>query len=60
MGSTRGNAESSFIRSVDNAVHRFYTAVVVHVDRAPTRRAAAKEGTATKEPTATEEKPATR
>ncbi|WP_405595011.1 TerD family protein [Streptomyces sp. NBC_01092] len=44
MGSTRGNAESGFIRSVDDAVHRFYTTVVVHLDRpAPRRTAAAKE-----------------
>ncbi|SED46081.1 TerD family protein [Streptomyces sp. KS_5] len=44
MGSTRGNAESGFIRSVDDAVHRFYTSVVVHLDRpAPRRAAAAKE-----------------
>ncbi|WP_037667039.1 TerD family protein, partial [Streptomyces afghaniensis] len=27
MGSGRGNAESGFIRSVDDAVHRFYTSV---------------------------------
>ncbi|MFH8694978.1 TerD family protein [Streptomyces chartreusis] len=43
MGSTRGNAESGFIRSVDDAVHRFYTSVVVHLDRPAPRRAAAKE-----------------
>ncbi|MFI6009170.1 TerD family protein [Streptomyces sp. NPDC051243] len=44
MGSTRGNAESGFIRSVDDAVHRFYTTVVVHLDRpAPRRSAAPKE-----------------
>lgn len=44
MGSTRGNAESGFIRSVDDAVHRFYTTVVVHLDRpAPRRVAAPKE-----------------
>lgn len=43
MGSTRGNAESGFIRSVDEAVHRFYTTVVVHLDRPAPRRAAAKE-----------------
>ncbi|MFE0251177.1 TerD family protein [Streptomyces sp. NPDC059010] len=43
MGSTRGNAESGFIRSVDDAVHRFYTTVVVHLDRPAPRRAAAKE-----------------
>ncbi|MFG2814476.1 TerD family protein [Streptomyces sp. NPDC048410] len=28
MGSTRGNAQSSFIRSVDEAVHRFHRSVV--------------------------------
>ncbi|WP_432071176.1 TerD family protein [Streptomyces sp. AA1529] len=33
MGNSRGNAESGFIRSVDNAVHRFYTSVVVHLDQ---------------------------
>lgn len=37
MGSTRGNAESGFIRSVDDAVHRFYKTVVVHLDE-PVRR----------------------
>lgn len=31
MGSSRGNAESGFIRSVDDAVHRFYTGVVVRL-----------------------------
>ncbi|MYR55208.1 TerD family protein, partial [Streptomyces sp. SID625] len=40
MGSTRGNAESGFIRSVDDAVHRFYTTVVVHVERAVPRQGA--------------------
>ncbi|MFB8759049.1 TerD family protein [Streptomyces nigra] len=35
MGSGRGNAETGFIRSVDEAVHRFYTTVVTHLD--PTR-----------------------
>ncbi|AIA05922.1 hypothetical protein DC74_5462 [Streptomyces noursei] len=44
MGNSRGNAESGFIRSVDDAVHRFYGAVVVHVDRATPRRTAPKEG----------------
>ncbi|MCL6734624.1 TerD family protein [Streptomyces neyagawaensis] len=39
MGSTRGNAESGFIRSVDDAVHRFYGTVVVHLDRPAARRA---------------------
>ncbi|MCF1599464.1 TerD family protein [Streptomyces muensis] len=43
MGSTRGNTESGFIRSVDDAVHRFYTTVVVHLDRPAPRRTAPKE-----------------
>ncbi|MFI8834349.1 TerD family protein [Streptomyces afghaniensis] len=43
MGSGRGNAESGFIRSVDDAVHRFYTSVVVHLDAPASGRAAAKE-----------------
>ncbi|MGW5614165.1 TerD family protein [Streptomyces sp. NPDC003877] len=43
MGSGRGSAESGFIRSVDDAVHRFYTSVVVHLDPPATGRAAAKE-----------------
>ena len=34
MGSSRGNAESGFIRSVDDAVNRFHTGVVVHLNRA--------------------------
>ncbi|MFB7650513.1 MULTISPECIES: TerD family protein [unclassified Streptomyces] len=38
MGSTRGNAESGFIRSVDDAAHRFYSTVVTHLDRPTTRR----------------------
>ncbi|WP_320777698.1 TerD family protein [Streptomyces sp. CRN 30] len=33
MGSTRGTAETGFIRSVDDAVHRFYSTVAVHLDR---------------------------
>ncbi|MFG2309082.1 TerD family protein [Streptomyces sp. NPDC048566] len=33
MGNTRGNAESGFIRSVDDSVDRFHTHVVVHLDR---------------------------
>ncbi|MET9817621.1 TerD family protein [Streptomyces sp. NPDC006355] len=41
MGSGRGNAESGFIRSVDDAVHRFYTSVVVHLDAPASGRAAA-------------------
>ncbi|GGW53974.1 hypothetical protein FHS32_004983 [Streptomyces albaduncus] len=43
MGSGRGNAETGFIRSVDDAVHRFYTAVVVHLDAPTTRRAPSRE-----------------
>ncbi|MFE6408058.1 TerD family protein [Streptomyces sp. NPDC057837] len=43
MGSGRGNAESGFIRSVDDAVHRFYTSVVVHLDAPAPGRAAARE-----------------
>ncbi|WNI16777.1 TerD family protein [Actinacidiphila sp. ITFR-21] len=35
MGSTRGNAESGFIRSVDEAVDRFHTTVVVPLERRP-------------------------
>ncbi|MFD7711080.1 TerD family protein [Streptomyces sp. NPDC059786] len=38
MGSGRGNAESGFIRSVDDAVQRFYTTVVVHLDSPAPRR----------------------
>ncbi|MEV6193382.1 TerD family protein [Streptomyces sp. NPDC051920] len=47
MGSTRGNAESGFIRSVDDAVHRFYTAVVVHLDGTTSRRTPSKDAAAT-------------
>ncbi|MFD7390348.1 TerD family protein [Streptomyces sp. NPDC059852] len=38
MGSGRGNAETGFIRSVDEAVHRFYTTVVTHLDPARPRK----------------------
>lgn len=41
MGSTRGTAESPFIRSVDDAVDRFYHGVVAHlgaVEGRPGRR----------------------
>ena len=38
MGSTRGNAETGFIRSVDEAVDRFYAAVVANLEHFPTRR----------------------
>ncbi|MFE6551136.1 TerD family protein [Streptomyces sp. NPDC057746] len=47
MGSSRGSAESGFIRSVDDAVHRFYTTVVVHLDGAEPRRAPSKGGATT-------------
>lgn len=43
MGSGRGNAESGFIRSVDDAVDRFYTTVVVNLDNPTTRRTSSKE-----------------
>ena len=33
MGSTRGNAESGFIRSVDDAVDRFHAGVVAQLER---------------------------
>ncbi|MEV6979162.1 hypothetical protein, partial [Kitasatospora sp. NPDC093806] len=39
MGSTRGNAESGFIRSVDAAVERFHSGVLVHLDQRTGRRA---------------------
>lgn len=32
MGAGRGSAESGFIRSVDDAVHRFHTTVIAHLD----------------------------
>ncbi|MGW3428157.1 TerD family protein [Streptomyces melanosporofaciens] len=38
MGSARGNAESGFIRSVDDAVDRFHSGVVAHLGRRPGRR----------------------
>ncbi|MFE1285322.1 TerD family protein [Streptomyces sp. NPDC058751] len=44
MGSTRGNAESGFIRSVDDAVHRFYTGVVVHLDGTTPRGTPSRSG----------------
>ncbi|MGA5880738.1 TerD family protein [Streptomyces cellulosae] len=46
MGSGRGNAETGFIRSVDDAVHRFYTTVVVHLDAPAGRRRPAKQNAA--------------
>jgi hypothetical protein len=45
MGSGRGSAETGFIRSVDDAVHRFCTTVVVHLDRPVPRRAPAGQAT---------------
>jgi stress response protein SCP2 len=38
MGVTRGNAETGFIRSVDDAVHRFHSGVVAHLEQRPSRR----------------------
>jgi stress response protein SCP2 len=38
MGSTRGNADSGFIRSVDEAVDRFYTSVITCLERQPAAR----------------------
>ncbi|WP_028813938.1 TerD family protein [Streptomyces flavidovirens] len=38
VGSTRGNAESGFIRSVDDAVDRFYSSVIVHLESRAGRR----------------------
>lgn len=43
MGNGRGNAESGFIRSVDEAVQRFYATVVTHVDQPLSRPRAAKQ-----------------
>ncbi|MEU9568578.1 TerD family protein [Streptomyces massasporeus] len=43
MGSGRGSAESGFIRSVDDAVHRFHTSVVTHLDAPASGRTAARE-----------------
>lgn len=47
MGSGRGNAETGFISSVDDAVHRFYTTVVVHLDKPAGRRKPAAQHEAT-------------
>ncbi|MFE9677520.1 TerD family protein [Streptomyces sp. NPDC006259] len=47
MGSGRGNAESGFIRSVDDAVQRFHGTVVVHLERPASRTAPATEGAVT-------------
>lgn len=38
MGSTRGNAESGFIRSIDDAVDRFHATVVAHLETHQPRR----------------------
>lgn len=38
MGSTRGNAETGFIRSVDGAVDRFHSTVIAPLEPRPTRR----------------------
>lgn len=38
MGNTRGHAETSFIRSVDDAVDRFCASVVTPLERGPVRR----------------------
>ncbi|WP_329413561.1 TerD family protein [Streptomyces sp. NBC_00704] len=43
MGSSRGNAESGFIRSVDDAVHRFHSTVVVPLDRLTPRQTPAED-----------------
>ncbi|MET8772612.1 TerD family protein [Streptomyces sp. NPDC004658] len=43
MGQGRGNAETGFIRSVDDAVQRFYGHVVVPFDRPTNRRASVRE-----------------
>ncbi|MFE6890040.1 TerD family protein [Streptomyces sp. NPDC057694] len=48
MGGARGNAESGFIRSVDEAVDRFYGTVVTHLaglDRRPATRSRAAAAT---------------
>ncbi|WP_202441981.1 MULTISPECIES: TerD family protein [unclassified Streptomyces] len=47
MGSTRGNAESGFIRSVNDAIHRFYTTVAVHLDPTTPHRSLSKSGSMT-------------
>ncbi|MFD7461855.1 MULTISPECIES: TerD family protein [unclassified Streptomyces] len=47
MGSSRGNAESGFIRSVDDAVHRFYATVVAHLESPAPRRASSAEASGT-------------
>ncbi|WP_432016076.1 TerD family protein [Streptomyces hydrogenans] len=44
MGNTRGAAESGFIRSVDDAVDRFYGSVVAHIGPFEQRRASRSKG----------------
>jgi hypothetical protein len=43
MGSSRGSAETGFIRSVDDAVHRFHDTVVARLDRQPPPRTSPSE-----------------
>ncbi|MEU4498733.1 TerD family protein [Streptomyces sp. NPDC023998] len=45
MGATRGSAESGFIRSVDEAVDRFYASVVAHLGPFETRPAGRSQST---------------
>ncbi|MFD7731988.1 TerD family protein [Kitasatospora phosalacinea] len=47
VGTTRGNAESGFIRTVDGAVQRFHSTVVAHLDPPPRR---SRPAAATKSP----------
>ncbi|MER5811639.1 TerD family protein [Streptomyces sp. NPDC002033] len=44
MGNTRGNAESGFIRSVDEAVERFYHGVVAHLGAVEGQRSGGRRG----------------
>ncbi|MER7176190.1 TerD family protein [Streptomyces mesophilus] len=46
MGAQRGNTESGFIRSVDDAVHAFHARVAAHLDGIPGQRRAASSPTA--------------
>ncbi|WP_340385255.1 TerD family protein [Streptomyces sp. SS7] len=46
MGGSRGNAESGFIRSVDEAVQRFHGAVLVHLEQPAPRRTVSGESAA--------------
>jgi stress response protein SCP2 len=48
MGNTRGHAETSFIRSVDDAVDRFCASVVTPLERRPVRRTQRAEQAAVK------------